>query len=284
MTKTSSTPQDLQIPVRNLRFHDNAKQTARRWWLNDDPVATAFYNALSCTFPAGERFFIDSVRHFRKDVPQPLQEQIAAFIAQESIHTREHITFNKLAIDNGYQVDALEDRTRKALDFARKRSHHRQLAATCALEHFTAILAHQLLKSDGNDLKDAPEDTMRLWSWHAMEEIEHKAVAFDTFMSVTAHMSGVRRYLMRALSMVIATIILSSTMSANMRELYREDGLMGWSIWRRTISYLFGKGGILRRILPDYLRYFKPGFHPWDHDDRALLTNAVNRLDLSAPA
>lgn len=283
MASKPPTPADLQIPVRNLQFHRDGVRP-QRWWLADNPVATAFFNALSCTFPAGEKFFIESVRHFRGDVSGPLRDQIAAFMAQESVHSREHAAFNKRASDAGYQVDALENRTRKVLDFARKRSPYRQLAATCALEHFTAILAHQLLKHDSRDLDGAPQDTVRLWSWHAMEEIEHKAVAFDTFTTVTGHMTRLHRYLLRSLVMVLATTILVSTMTANMRDLYREDGLKGWRIWGRTLAYLFGKPGIVRRILPDYLRYFKPGFHPWEHDDRALLEKTLAKLQLPMEA
>lgn len=283
MTAVTPTPDDLEIPVRNLRFHQDGKSEGR-WWLGGDPVATAFFNALSCTFPAGEKFFIDSVRRFRNDVDEPLQEQIAAFIAQESIHTREHIAFNKLAADAGYNVEALENRAKKALDFARKRSAQRQLAATCALEHFTAILAHELLKDESRDLEGAPEETAGLWSWHAMEEIEHKAVAFDTYMAVTDRMWRPRRYLMRVFAMVMASIILFGVVKNNMRDLYREDGFEGGGIWKRTRAYLFSRSGVLRRALPEYMRYFKPGFHPWDHDDRALLAKAAARLEPAAAA
>ena len=278
-----TTPDDLEISVRNLRFHESGAP-AGRWWLAGDPAATAFFNALSCTFPAGEKFFIDSVRRFRDEVDAPLQEQISAFIAQESIHTREHVVFNKLAKDAGYDVEALENRAKKALEFARNRSPRRQLAATCALEHFTAILAHHLLKNDGRDLDGAPKDAARLWSWHAMEEIEHKGVAFDTFMAVTRGMVPPHRYAMRIFAMIMATIILFSVIRANMADLYREDGLKGRSVWKETRSYLFGRSGLLRRALPDYLRYFKPGFHPWDHDDRALIARAAERFDLAAAA
>ncbi|WP_259371355.1 metal-dependent hydrolase [Parasphingorhabdus cellanae] len=188
MVDITPTPADLKINPRNLRFHQDGGMPDR-WWLNGDPVATAFFNALSCTFPKGEKFFMDSVRHYRGAVGPELQQQIAAFIAQEAVHSREHVTFNKLASDHGYPVDILEARTGHVLRAVRQRSPVRQLAATCALEHFTAILAHQFLKSGASDLAGAPKETVKLWSWHAMEEIEHKSVTFDTFLSVTKHMS-----------------------------------------------------------------------------------------------
>lgn len=271
------------ILVRDLKFNrDPARHP--RWWHGGDPVPTAFFNALSCTFPAGEKFFMDSVRAYRRDVPAALQQQIKGFLAQEAVHSREHAAFNQLAADSGYDVARLEQRTRTVLDFARKRSKARQLAATCALEHFTAILAHELLAGDSADMAAAPADTERLWSWHAIEEIEHKAVAYDTFLVATAGMTRLRRYVMRSFAMILATIILFTTIRASMADLYRADGIKGPRIWWRTIAYLFGKHGILRRIFPAWLTYFKPGFHPWQHDDRDVLARAQARLGLEAAA
>lgn len=277
------TPANHGILVRDLRFNrDPARHP--RWWHGNDPVPTAFFNALSCTFPAGEKFFMDSVRAYRRDVGPELQAQIKQFLGQEAVHSREHAAFNALAADSGYDVARLEARTKIVLDFARKRSKQRQLAATCALEHFTAILAHELLAGDSADMAAAPIDVERLWSWHAIEEIEHKAVAYDTFLVATRDLTGLRRYVMRSFAMILATIILFSTIKASMADLYRADGIKGPRIWGRTIAYLFGSNGVLRRIFPLWLTYFKPGFHPWQHDDRDLLARAQARLGLEAAA
>ena len=283
MRHKTLTPADLSIPVRDLHFSE--KDALRpRWWNHGDPVPTAFFNALSCTFPAGEKFFMDSVRHFRRDAPEPLRSQIAAFLAQEAVHSREHSAFNALAADSGYAIAKLENRTKRVLDRARTRSDVEQLAGTCALEHFTAILAHHLLAGDGAELRGAPDQAMRLWCWHAMEEVEHKAVAFDTFLMATRNWSRGRRYRVRIRAMVIATAQLFSTIAANMADLYREDGLKGARIWARTLHYLFINPGVLRRTTPAYLAYYKPGFHPWQHDDRALLERSAARLNLRIAA
>lgn len=281
MRQQTLTPADLSIPVRDLRF--SRKDAARpRWWHDGGPVPTAFFNALSCTFPAGERFFMDSVRRFRRDAPEPLRSQIAAFLAQEAVHSREHSAFNALAADSGYDIATLEQRTERVLDHARTRSDVEQLAGTCALEHFTAILAHHLLASDGRELRGAPDDAMRLWCWHAIEEIEHKAVAFDTFRMATASWSRRRRYRTRIRAMLAATTTLVATIAANMADLYREDGLGSVRIWAPTLYYLFVSPGVLRRTAPAYLAYYKPGFHPWQHDDRPLIERSAARLELRA--
>ena len=102
----AKTPADLTITPRDRRFGRGGEY--RRWWLNNDPIATAFYNALSVTFPKGEGFFIDSVRAFREGTPPRLEKEIAAFIKQEVIHTREHVAFNRHVTDQGYDIAPLE--------------------------------------------------------------------------------------------------------------------------------------------------------------------------------
>ena len=276
-----STPQDLTISPRNIAFGELDK--GDRWWLGGDPIATAFYNALSVTFPQGERFFMDAVRRYRDQVDGKLAEQVGAFVTQEALHTREHVAFNRQVSGQGYDVAALETRTRGRLDFARSRHPRLQLGATIALEHFTAVLAHALL-SDPRHLKDADPEARNLWRWHAIEEIEHKSVAYDTFMAVTKDITAFRRWHIRVWTMIMATLILYSVISQNMRDLLAHDGVRGWRAWSGTMKLLWRKPGMLSQALGPYLAYFAPGFHPWDHDDRALIRSAEQELAAAYPA
>ena len=100
---------------------------------------------LSTTFPRGEAFFVESVRAFRDGAPPKLAEEIKAFTTQEAIHSREHDAFNKRAALAGYDLSKLEAQVEKRLAITRERRPIVNVAATMALEHFTAILAHQLL-------------------------------------------------------------------------------------------------------------------------------------------
>lgn len=270
MSKT--TPVDLSIKPRDYHFGSEVSGMTR-WWKGGDPVATAFFNALSSTFPLGERFFMDAVRHYRGEATGVLKEQVAAFLTQEAIHSREHVVFNRMAEASGYAMDPLEARTAATLAYARTRPKIEQLAATCALEHYTAILAHALL-SDPSYLDGAPDEAKRLWCWHAMEEIEHKAVAYDTFLMATKDWSGLRRWSMRSSAMIFATIRFFATITGNLADLYAQDGIRNAKTWRATAWYMFANPGILRRVLGDYLAYYRPGFHPWDVDDRNLLAKA----------
>ncbi|HEX6866088.1 MAG TPA: metal-dependent hydrolase, partial [Caulobacteraceae bacterium] len=198
---TSKTPADLEIHPRNIEF---GREEARpRWWLNGDPVATIVYNALSVTFPQGERFFIDAVRRYRDKAAGTLQAQIDAFTRQEAVHSREHVAFNKQVTDAGYDISRAEARLRWRLNISRKTPPAVQLAATAALEHFTAILAHAVL-SDPRHFEGASDEARKMWHWHAMEEIEHKAVAFDTYLTCVKG-GPLGRYLLRVWVMFVAT-------------------------------------------------------------------------------
>ena len=271
----NATPADLNIQPRDMAF--GRKAPSERWWLGGDPVATAFYNALSVTFPLGERFFMDSVRHYRNDVPEALKPQIAAFLTQEAMHTREHVFFNKQVADHGFNVAAMEQRVRDLLGFVRKRPARLQLGATIALEHFTAILAHELL-ADPRHLQDASPEARAMWRWHAIEEVEHKAVAYDTFMAALDDLSGFRRWIIRSFTMITATVLLFSTVGKNIADIFTSDGINQAKTWRRLFHFMLVRPGMLRRIMGSYFTYFRPGFHPWEEDDRALIANAEQEL------
>jgi uncharacterized protein len=269
-----------EIRVRDIRF--GAEAVKNRAWMGGDVFASAFFNALSVTFPDGERFFIDSVRRFKKELPPKLAAEAAAFVRQEAMHSREHVRFNRLVADHGYDVAALENRTRRRLALARSRSPRLQLAVTMALEHFTAILAHALL-ARSEHIVGADAEAQALWRWHAIEEIEHKAVAFDTYMAVSKKTPGPLRWLRRSLVMIISTVLLVDTVGANMRDLLAQDGVKGWRAFSGSLNYVFVKPGIARQVAGLYFKYFLPGFHPWAHDDRALIKDAERDLRMRLP-
>lgn len=265
------TPADLTITPRDRRFGRNRR--AERHWLNGDPIATAFFNALSITFPRGEAFFIESVRAFRDGVPAQLAGEIAAFIRQEVVHSREHLAFNRQVTDHGYDVSQLDADVTMVLDLARQRPPIMSLAATMALEHFTAILAHELLR-DPRYLDGADPEIAALWRWHAIEEIEHKGVAHDTWVHATRNWHRVRRWWVKSVMMLIVTKHFLRHRARGMMELLRQDGVTGVAAWGGLLRYALVRPGILRRVARPWLGYFLPGFHPWSVDDRDLIARA----------
>jgi uncharacterized protein len=266
--RDARTPYDLTIESRDLHFEEAAG--APRWWHGGDPVVTAYYNALSASFPLGERYFIECVRRFRDKGDARLQAQIATFIAQESLHTREHVAFNAIAAAHGYDLSRIDAFLQRRFGWARSRGPREQLASTIALEHFTAILAHQLL-TDAGHLEGVPPEIRRLWQWHAIEELEHKAVAYDTFLAATRDWSGFHRWLLRSWVMAVTTVLFFHEVVFGTREFLRQDNLNNVRSWLHFVHYLFVKPGVLRRVLGNYLAFYMPGFHPWRVDDRALI-------------
>ncbi len=278
---SATTPADLTITPRDLRVDRNTHNA--RWWHGGDPVATAYFNALSAAFPQGETFFIESVRRYRDSVHEPLGQQIAAFVQQEAMHTREHVVFNKLLRTAGYDLTAMDAETRRRVDEARGRPPVVQLALTVALEHFTAIMAYSLL-TEREPLPGASAEILRLWQWHAIEEIEHKAVAYDTFLAVTKNMSGLRRWLLRCHVMALVSLQFWYSNFQRMADFFRQDGINTPRTWWRVAKYLLVKPGMFRRIFWNYLRFYSPGFHPWQHDDRKLIREVEAKLAIGAPS
>jgi len=260
--------QNPAITVRDRRFGRGVQSA--RWWLGGDPIATAWHNALSATFPRGEAFFIESVRAHREGTPPQLAEDIRAFIQQEANHTREHVAFNKMASAQGYDLSRIDRHVAAMLDLAKGRPPIVNLAATMALEHYTAMMAHLLL-SRPDLFPGADPEVEALWRWHAVEEIEHKGVAYDTYLHATRAWSRWKRWRLKAIMMLVITKHFVAHRIRDALDLLAQDGITGGRAKWRLAVYLFGKPGVLRRLIPAWIGYFLPGFHPWNHDDRALI-------------
>jgi predicted metal-dependent hydrolase len=256
------------LVVRDRRF--GRDERLRRWWLNGDPVATAWFNALSATFPRGETLFVDSVKAFRDDAPPPLAAEIRAFIRQEINHTREHLAFNRAATDAGYDLSAIDARVERLIGEVYARPQHAWLAVTIALEHFTAMFAREFL-THPRHFVGAENEQAELWRWHAVEEIEHKGVAYDTWVHATRGWSRWKRWRVKSLLMLVISRRFVFHRFRDASELLAQDGLRGPRAKARLVWYLVGRPGILRRVFPEWCAYFLPGFHPWNRDDRALV-------------
>ena len=266
----SVTPADLTITPRDRRF--GRGDATPRWWHGGNPFASALYNALSATFPLGEAFFVDSVRKFRDGADERLAADIRNFTTQEVVHSREHLAFNRRAAESGYDLAPLEARVTARLELLRSKPPIASLAATMALEHFTAILAHALL-ADPRHLAGADPATADLWRWHATEEIEHKGVAYDTWLHATKAWPSKKRWPVKAKVMLLVTRNFIVDRTAGALELLRQDGITGFKAWAGLLSYMWISPGMMRRIFGAWASYFMPGFHPWNEDDRHLIAD-----------
>lgn len=261
------------IHIRDRRFVRTNRP--RHWWLNDDPIATAWHNGLSSCFPRGEAFFVESVKACSENTPPRLAAQIRDFVRQEVNHSREHLAFNRAVEGAGYDLSESDRRVAELLAMADNRPPIVNLAMTMALEHFTAMMAHIFL-SDPRHFAGADDEVVALWRWHAVEELEHKAVAYDTFLHATRRWSRWRRWRLKSLAMLIVTKNFLHNRTRDALDLLSQDGITGWRTKGRLAYYLLVKPGVLRRIIPAWIAYFLPGFHPWNTDDRLLIDRYEN--------
>jgi hypothetical protein len=231
-----------------------------RFWLGGDPFKTRFFDAMSLTFPDGERYFISSVRHYRDQIKDPaLAAQVKDFIYQEGQHGMVHTQFNDRLRAQGIAVDKILDFARgKIAGFQRDFSPAFNLGKTAGAEHMTAIMAHGFFEI--GLLRDADPRMRAMYAWHAVEEIEHKAVAFDVYQKVAR--GG---YWTRALSMLHTSLSFSLHVLLIMRYMLKVDGKGGWRAWLKGLWWLYGPGGLYLRLMPHYLAYFLPNFHPWKY-------------------
>lgn len=272
----SPTPPDLQIKPRQPAF--TLAQPWSRHWHGGDAFKSHFFDAMSLLFPDGERFFIDSVRHYRDQVTDPqLQKQIGGFIGQEAHHSREHDRYSLALRQCGYDLDYLERRLKRRLAFVRKHLPPKvHLASTVAVEHFTAIMADAILKNP-QWLAGADPDMAKLWRWHALEESEHKAVAFDLYQQVYASPWLRRR------AMLHSTLYFTLDTFKGLVHMLKRDGLLwNWRIWRDGLAWLWGSRGILRPLVRAYLDFYKADFHPWQHDNLQLILDYRREFDTPA--
>jgi predicted metal-dependent hydrolase len=265
---------DSRIPVR--RLSGSLSSDIPRYWHGGHAFATHFFNALSSTFPFGEAFFVRSVQHYRDQITDPaLRQKIQGFAGQEGQHSRSHDEHMSLLLGQGYP--ALATRNRIGDWMARWNNRHAprvSLATTASLEHLTALLARQILSDPDRRTADMHPDMARLWRWHAMEEAEHKAVAFDVLGLVAPSRAR------RIVAMILSTLGLAIEVFDRVIYMLWKDGLLfDRETWSRGWRFLLGEGGFLRGLGADYLSWFGRDFHPDDVDDRPLIKEAARLID-----
>ncbi len=259
---------DRTVPTRRISFEASLRELPKHFAAGGDIILSHLAATLSGLFPDGEDFFVRSVRHYRDRIDDPdLRRQVAGFIGQEAIHGREHRVLNERLAELGYPTKRIERFTRWGLEtrerFAPATAN---LAATAALEHFTATLAEVLL-SDADARELFGHDEVRnLFLWHALEESEHKAVAFDVYKAVGGG-ERMRAWTMQGLRFgFVALLALQVTLSIlGDRDAWRPGRLRrSWRTFRRS--------PIATRAVWDRLHdYCRPDFHPDDWDATELV-------------
>lgn len=267
-TGTRQSSSDRKVQARRVGFEDALAEVPRHFAADGDLLLSHMGAALSAMFPEGEEFFIRTVRHYRDQITDPvLRRQVAGFIGQETTHGREHRVLNDRLAELGYVTKRVERATGRLLRLReRVASPQSNLAETVALEHLTATLAERLL-SDPDARASLGHPAIRsLFLWHALEESEHKAVAFDVYRAVGGS-ERVRILTMKVVrygfmgGLFAGTILSSLTDPASLR-----PGVLPRSLARFVRHTVFS-----RKVWNDLKAAEKPGFHPDDRDNEALV-------------
>lgn len=251
------------LPVRRLLI--DLKAPFAPDWCGGDAFLSAFFNALSMSFPVGEQFFIDAVRNGVAALPPQEQarwrDEMQGFVGQEATHRHLHALFNRHLEDQGL-VNAWEPRARERLGLLAGADVRHALAITAANEHFTALFADWLLRHP-EVFGDAEPRLRTLWLWHSAEESEHKSTAFDVYRALGGNEVWRKTWMRRVTLIFLGDTLRQTALNLRMRGL-----LWRWSTWRSAWRHLLASDGLLRHSFGPWRRYFRADFHPTEQDDR----------------
>ncbi|REH37717.1 hypothetical protein DFR26_1498 [Paraperlucidibaca baekdonensis] len=266
-------PAGARVGIPPRRVMMNLDTSDAGYWYADSPFLTYFWSAFSVLLPEGEQFFVNAVRHYRDQITDAdLKAAISGFIGQEALHTQGHQVLNDFINAKQLPAAELESQLKILLDAVAKIHPRLNLAITISLEHFTALLGEQLL-AEADHHGAVAEDIRPLWMWHALEETEHKAVAWDVYQQTGGG------YALRAGTMALTTVILGGVMAYSTGRLMHADGkLLNMRDNLKGLRALFGRRGRMTRLAPKFLDFFRPSFHPNDHDTTALVAEWREKL------
>lgn len=252
----TSRHEDIGIKVRNPK-----------WDYSDiDSLASLgqfgrlMWSTLSLVFPEGERFFIRSVKRFQDQVSDPvLQKEIKAFIAQETQHGRMHEMYNDQFILKRSPDEIVNRGPRSARFQAFENflvnyiSPKLPLAMTAAAEHYTAAWAG--VAFDDDRVKKMPQSLKYLIYWHAIEEVEHKHVAYNVLKSADGS------YFTRAAGMVVQSVMMGTNLPLLFLELLAHEEHVDWpKLFGDIVHEATDKNGLIRKFVEAFWEYMRPDF------------------------
>jgi uncharacterized protein len=261
MSVNQQTQHAAIVPRENLDF--GLDGDIPKYWMAGDPFKTRFFDAMSTLFPMGEKFFIMSVREFQAETTDPtLKQEVRDFIRQEAQHTLVHKQFNERLKKQGIDVDRLENEDAEFLfkQLPTFTNRTQRLSITAALEHLTSMMCTCFFER--RDLLEQSDPRIRaMYAWHAIEEVEHKAVAFDVLTKVAK-----ANWFRRNISMFFVSFGFPFRVAGILDYMLRCDGFtlrQRIGMWMKGLWWFYKPGGLFMPTLGYYFAYYKPGFHPW---------------------
>lgn len=261
------------MPIRHFNFDFDAKEFDGKFYMQKE-WATGYFLALSIFLTFGEELVIETARHHRDFIKDPiLKQRITALIGQEALHSKLHDEYNDVMKPNNYPVTLYRFLAKKVFDYTfLKFPQPLKLSMMAGIEHFTAVLAEYMMKHEDNFYHSEDKKARALWMWHMIEESEHKDVAYDVYQVLSGN------YALRITGFAIAftTILGGVSLGALMLPfLQKPSNIVSLSFWKEaktSASLLFGpKDGVFGSTMSHIFDYFRPDFHPNDHDTTAYL-------------
>lgn len=245
-------------------------QPLPKYWNDNSPFKTHFLNALSLTLPECEKFFIETVKHYAKDITDPTQiRDLKEFVKQESHHRHAHKKYNDWLEQQGLPVQHLQGKTNLMWDMVRNKIDMRsRLALTICVEHITVVYASVFL-SHPEILENMHPQFEQIWRWHAVEEVEHKSVAMNVWNSTVGTNSYKNLAMFCVLPMYMWYVGKNTIVF-----LHADKQLWKWSTWKDMITFLFNKEtGLLTKSFIPWLEFMKKDFHPNDQNHLSILAH-----------
>lgn len=273
MTAEPITPNPVAYPkVRRMKFPFGEPEPIQRHFVENDIVFSHLVAVLSGAFPPGEESFIRSVRRFSDQITDPvLKKRVAGFIGQESVHGQEHRKLNTQLVDLGYPIvrfllfapNTVRQRLMVRIENLMPAKVH--LAMTAAAEHYTAVLGARVLSKEEIQAIPGDPEVWHLLNWHAMEELEHKSVAFDVYRAV----GGSERTRIAVMWFMYYLTIPFVTAAVVVSILMDPTAWRPIKVLRQTWRVF--RGPLVRGMLAEIHEYLRPGFHPDDVQTGELL-------------
>ncbi len=289
-TKNQAVTRDFSkkalVPIRHLDFKFDAKELNDKFFMHSES-ASAFFQALSIFLTFGEDLVIETARYHRDFLTDPiLKQRVTALIGQEAIHSKIHDEWNDILIPHDFPVTLYRFLAKQVFDYGLlKLPQPMKLSMMAGIEHFTAVLAEFMMKHEEIfDLITDDDKTKAMWQWHMLEESEHKDIAYDVFQTLSGS------YALRMSGFALATLVIFGGVSAGavMIPFFRKpSNLIRPAYWKDAVhgtGLLFGpKEGVFGSTIGHILDYFRPDFHPNDHDTSEYLAyykaKLLNRED-----
>ncbi|MBC9228239.1 metal-dependent hydrolase [bacterium SPL81] len=268
------------IPIRHLAIGFEGKQVDLSFYMNNQ-FATIFFATLSVFLTYGEDLVIETARHHRDLLKDPiLKQRVTSLIGQEAIHSKLHNEFNDAIVDLDYPVRLYRFLGEKFFEHIfLKFPQPLKLSMMAGIEHFTAVLAEYMMAHEQNFYFSDDAKTRALWMWHMLEESEHKDVAYDVYQTLNGNYALRISGFFLAYFTILGLIPFSATMVPILRKPQEMLTAKFWKDARRGVKLIFSpKDGVFGSTQGRIFDYLRTDFHPNDHDASAYFSYYEKKL------